>query len=593
MNRRKARILFTDGFRAAPAWMMLTAVTTLATAVAQLTFPVGIRVMVDALVRHDTTGDVVGVLLTACLFTASWALQIVSTVQGTVLTDRVNVWVSARMAQLVNDVPTLEHFECPDYQTELDQLKEQRRLLAAGPRQVLGLGSVVLRTVGIAALLATVYWPLAFLPLVGLPPYLGDRFSVVVRERADKRLAEQRRLATELFTLAAMAAPAKELRTFGIGGELLRRHDELSAIARRATISAALRGGLCGGLGWLLYAAGFVAAIVLITIRAVHGEATAGQVVLAVSLLRRAQLTVSQASDSIGQLSTTARAADRLIWLEDYAAAASRPRTPTAAPPKRPVDGIRLQNVSFTYPGMTVPVLRDVDLTLPAGTVIGIVGDNGAGKTTLVKLLTGMYQPSSGRILIDDVDLADIPPLDWRAHIAAVFQDFVRWQLVAAETVGIGDLPRIDDRAAVCQALDRAAASGLLAELPDGLDTPLGRSFAGGRDLSGGQWQKLALGRGMIRDCPLLLVLDEPTASLDAAAEGALFEVYINAARQAASASGAITLLVSHRFSTVRLADLIVVVENGTIAAFGAHDDLMAAGGTYAELFQLQASTYR
>jgi ATP-binding cassette subfamily B protein len=225
--------------------------------------------------------------------------------------------------------------------------------------------------------------------------------------------------------------------------------------------------------------------------------------------------------------------------------------------------------------------------------VIGIVGDNGAGKTTLVKLLTGMYQPTSGQILLDAVDLADVPPADWRARVSAVFQDFVRWQLVAAQTVGIGDLPRSDDRAAVVRALDRAAAGGLPDELANGLDTQLGRSFAGGSDLSGGQWQKLAIGRGMMRDDPLLLVLDEPTASLDAAAEGALFEVYIDAARHAGSASGAITLLVSHRFSTVRLADLIVVVENGAITAFGSHDDLMTAGGTYADLFILQASTYR
>jgi ATP-binding cassette subfamily B protein len=594
MDRRKARILFTDGFRAAPLWMTLTAITTALTAVAQLTFPVGIREMVDALVRHDTAGEVAGVLITAGLFTLSWALQIVSTVQGTVLTDRVAVWVSARMGQLVNAVPTLEHFERPEYQAELDQLKEQRRLLAAAPRQVLGLGSVALRTVGIAVLLATVYWPLAFLPLAGLPPYLGDRVSVAIRIRADNRVVEQRRLATELFTLAATAGPAKELRTFGTSAELLRRHDELSARARRAIITAAARGGVCAGLGWVLYAAAFVVAIIIITIRAVHGEASAGQVVLAVSLLRRAQLTVSQASDSIGQVATTARAAGRLTWLEDYVAAATRPRIPAVTPPARLADGITLKDVSFTYPGTTGPVvLRDVNLLLPAGAVIGIVGDNGAGKTTLVKLLTGMYRPTSGQILLDAVNLADVPPADWRARVSAVFQDFVRWQLVAAQTVGIGDLPRSGDRAAVLRALDRAAAGGLPDELANGLDTQLGRSFAGGSDLSGGQWQKLAIARGMMRDDPLLLVLDEPTASLDAAAEGALFEVYIDAARQAGSVSGAITLLVSHRFSTVRLADLIVVVENGAITAFGSHDDLMTAGGTYADLFMLQASTYR
>jgi ATP-binding cassette, subfamily B, bacterial len=237
-------------------------------------------------------------------------------------------------------------------------------------------------------------------------------------------------------------------------------------------------------------------------------------------------------------------------------------------------------------------VLDGIDLHLPAGSAVALVGENGAGKTTLVKLLTGMYQPASGQVLIDGVPLDAIDLAAWRDRTAATFQDFVQFELLAGQTVGLGDLPRLDDETALAAALHRADASTVAAELPEGLATPLGRSFSGGQDLSGGQWQRLALARGMMRDLPLLLILDEPTASLDAITEASLFERYL-AARALARGSGAITLLVSHRFSTVRMADLIVVLDQGRIAAVGDHATLIRSGGLYAELYELQARAYR
>jgi ATP-binding cassette subfamily B protein len=237
-------------------------------------------------------------------------------------------------------------------------------------------------------------------------------------------------------------------------------------------------------------------------------------------------------------------------------------------------------------------VLDRIDLHLPAGSAVAVVGENGAGKTTLVKLLTGMYPPTSGQVLIDDVPLDDIDLDAWRERTAATFQDFVRFELLAGETIGLGDLPRLDDDAALAAAIHRADADAVTGELAGGLATPLGRSFSGGQELSGGQWQRLALARGMMRDVPLLLILDEPTASLDAITEAALFERYLTA-RTLAAEAGAITLLVSHRFSTVRMADLIVVLDQGRIAAAGSHADLMRSGGLYAELYELQARAYR
>jgi ATP-binding cassette subfamily B protein len=223
---------------------------------------------------------------------------------------------------------------------------------------------------------------------------------------------------------------------------------------------------------------------------------------------------------------------------------------------------------------------------------VALVGENGAGKTTLVKLLTGMYRPTDGVLRVDGVELAELALDAWRARTTATFQDHQRFALLLRETVGIGDLPRVDDRDAVLAALERAGGHELVARLPRGLDTQLGRPF-GGVELSGGQWQRLALARGLMRQDPLLIVLDEPTAALDAAAERALFERYARAARAGAAARGAITLLVTHRFSSARAADHIVVLEGGAVVETGHHDALVRAGGRYAELHALLARSYR
>jgi ATP-binding cassette subfamily B protein len=247
--------------------------------------------------------------------------------------------------------------------------------------------------------------------------------------------------------------------------------------------------------------------------------------------------------------------------------------------------------VSFAYPGTSRLVLDDVSLLLPAGSVVAIVGENGAGKTTLVKLLAKMYEPTSGTILVDETPLTKISAVDWRARCAGAFQDFFRFEFLARQTVGIGDLPHIDDGPAVTSAIDRAGAMDVIARLKSGLDTQLGPTWPGGVDVSFGQWQKLALARGFMREDPLLLILDEPTAALDAETEHALFERYATAAR--AQKSGRITVLVSHRFSTVRMADLIVVLSGTKVAEMGSHEELMATRGQYAELYAIQAKAYR
>ena len=381
----------------------------------------------------------------------------------------------------------------------------------------------MIRGAGILVLLATVYPPVLVVPLLGVIPALADRRAAHLRKKADDDLAEDRRLLADLFRLTTTAETAKELRICGITDDLADRHARLGERVRARTVRAARRSAGWEALGWTVYAAGFTAAVVLLVWRAAHGHASPGQVVMAVSLLRRAQAQVSGAGDTAGAMGTAFRTARRLLALEDEVAAERVPEGRRAPVPERLTSGIRLEGVSFAYHGAGGPVLREVDLTLPAGATVAVVGENGAGKTTLVKLLTGMYRPTAGRITVDGTDLADLDPVRWREHTTAAFQDVVRYQWTARQTVGAGDLPRMDDDAAVRAGAARADAGAILDGLPHGLETQLGRHFSGGTELSGGQWQRLALARALMRQRPLLTVLDEPTAAVDAATESALY----------------------------------------------------------------------
>jgi ATP-binding cassette, subfamily B, bacterial len=318
---------------------------------------------------------------------------------------------------------------------------------------------------------------------------------------------------------------------------------------------------------------------------------TASQVLLVLAAGSRLSLYISATVGEIGFLrGIWLDGSVRLAWLEDYAASLVAGADRTA--PEKIEQSIRFENMSFAYPGTDRLALADVNLEFQPGSVVAIVGENGAGKTTLVKLLCGLYPPTRGRILVDGIDLARIAPDQWRSRLSGAFQDFFRFEFRARHTVGLGDLPHLDYEPALQRAVDRAGATDVVGQLASGLETQLGPAWPEGVEISFGQWQKLALARGFMRSNPLVLVLDEPTAALDAETEHALFERYAQAARSAELA-GTITILVSHRFSTVRMADFIVVLDGARVAESGTHEELMEKRGQYAELYGIQAAAYR
>jgi ATP-binding cassette subfamily B protein len=595
---RRLDILFGTAWRAAPLLATECVLAALGSSVFMLAYPLGFRAIVDGAIAHQPGRIVTGLVIVAIAFPGGWALQLIGGALNSRMTDLGNLRLGLRIGTLTCDAPFLEHFERPDYLAEIDTLRDRRRTLAGAPAQTLGMLRSGIQFVGAAILLALVWPPLIVVPLLAIAPAVADRKAAKVEKRSDDDLADPRRLLDDLFSLASTAAPARELRTFGATGGLLARHVRLGDEVNRKALRAAHVAALWEATGWILYAAGFGAAIVALVLRAAHGDASPGAVVEVVSLLRRAQRQVTGATTSAGSFATAATTADRLLWLEDYVAGLA-PGAGEPAPAGL-TEGISLDHVGFTYPGQQTPALSDICLTLHAGTTVAIVGENGAGKSTLIKLLTGMYRPTSGRIEVDGRDLAGISPQQWREATTGAFQDFVRFAMPLGDSVGAGDLPRIDDREVVLSAIHRAGAEDLVEDDGEGeaggglgLGTLLG-PYIGGRALSGGQWQRLALARGLMRDRPLLIVLDEPTASLDAPSEAALFASYRGAASQRGQeGGGTITVLVSHRFGTVHMADQIIVMDEGRVVESGDHQRLIDQDGIYAELFALQAAGYR
>jgi len=531
---------------------------------------------------------------------ATWFLRTVSTRVQRRFRDRVTIALESHVATLQATVTTIAHQERPDYLDRLGVLRDQVFVLDHLYMSLFSTCGWILRLGVTVALLMSIHPALVLLAVFALPTVLTSTWRPAVERRAQERGAPASRLARHLFTLATTAPPGKEVRVTGIGERLV--GDRRAAWERWYGPVAAARWGSAAWhtLAWALFGSAYVGAVVFVSSGL---GAQPGAVLLVLAAGARLSAYIGATVGEIGFLrGIWMDGSRRLAWLEDYAA--SLVAAADLPVPARLAEGIRLEHLSFAYPGTDRLVLEDVSVSLPAGTVVALVGENGAGKTTLVKLLAKLYEPSAGKILVDRADLSRMPAGEWRLRLAGAFQDFFRFELRARQTVGVGDLPRLDDELAVRAAIGRAGATDDVSRLPAGLETQLGPTWPQGVEVSFGQWQKLALARGFMREHPLLLVLDEPTAALDAETEHALFERYAAAARgnggnggpDAAGATaedGRITLLVSHRFSTVRMADLIVVLDGAKLVEVGTHEELMALGGQYSELYGIQAAAYR
>lgn len=555
---------------------------------------VALKMLTNAAAQGDRSSAMVAAVLAGVLLgvgnVGSWS----SMVLRTGLWERATLAVDRRLTELTGGMPGLEHHENPAYLKEMEILRWEHNSLTRLGESMVASVSIVVRFAASLALLSGVYPALALLPLFGVPSLVAGIAAERVRHDVEDKVASRRRLDFRMYTMALAPDAAKELRVLGLRDEVMARYEVALAAADALEDDADWRIAGYTAAGWLAFATGFVGALVVVAEQVVDGRATPGDFVLALSLAAQVNSGVAGLVGVTSRLMRDLKTGSRYLWLVDRfeaARAEARPADPAPAPVTL-AEGIRLEHVSFRYSGTDKDVLQDVDLHLPAGSTVALVGENGAGKTSLVKLVCRFYEPTEGRIVVDGVDLRRIDVAAWRRRLAGAFQDACRLELVASETVGAGDLPRIDDLDAVGAALTRAHAEELPSQLSTGLSTHLGRSFENGAELSTGQWQKLALARALMREKPLILVLDEPAAALDAETEHALLTRYTGAARAASVAAGAITLLVSHRFSTVRFADLIVVLDEGRVREVGSHVSLIEAGGLYAEMFALQARAY-
>src|SRR4051794_1563630 len=532
------------GYRHEPGLMLAAFVLALLAALPDALIAWWLKLLGEGVLGHDAGRVRFAAIALGVSAVATWLLRTVSTRVQRRFRDKVTIALEAHVARLQASVATIAHQERPEYLDRLAVLRDQVFVLDHMYMSVFSTCGWLLRLGVTFALLVSVHPALALLAVFALPTVLTSTWRPAVERAAYERGAQPARLARHLFTLATTAAPGKEVRVTGIAGRLAQ--DRREAWERWYGPIAAARWGSAAWhmLAWALFGGAWAGAVAFVSAGL---RASAGDVLLVLAAGARLSAYIGATVGEIGFLrGIWMDGSRRLAWLEDYAA--SLTADADLPVPERLREGIRLDHVSFAYPGTDRLVLEDVSLELPAGTVVAIVGENGAGKTTLVKLLGKLYEPKSGAIYVDGQPLARMRADEWRERLAGAFQDFFRFEFHARHSVGLGDVPRLDDETAVVRAVERAGADDVVARLPAGLETQLGPTWPEGVEVSFGQWQKLALAQGFMRDRPLLLVLDEPTAALDAETEHALFERYAAAMHgDSSAADGRITVLVSHR----------------------------------------------
>jgi len=520
-------------------------------------------------------------VLVAAIAGAQRGLNLCQSLLRAQLGQRVNVMILEKALTL-----ELSHFENSDF---YDKLTRARREASSRPL------SLVTRTFGLiqnaisllsfgSLLLHFSPWAVALLILAGLPAFLaeakfsGDKFRLFLWRSPETRMQ------LYLETVLAREDHAKEVKLFGLGPLFLDRYRNIFKKLYQEDRNLTIRRDTWGFFLGLIATLTLYGAYAWIALSAIATRITLGQMTMYLMLFRQGQSAVSAILSAVGGMYE-----DNLYLstLYDYLETPVNGGKGAAVHGPKPEDGIRFENVSFTYPGAEQPTLIDIDLHIRPGESLALVGENGSGKTTLIKLLTRLYAPSSGRILLDGQDLQAWDEAALRDRIGVIFQDFTRYQLLLGENIGAGDVRHFEDEERWRDAGEKGMAAPIVETLPAGYRTPLGKWFNDGRELSGGQWQKIALSRAFMRSRADILVLDEPTSAMDASAEATIFEHFRTLTR------GRIAILISHRFSTVRMADQIVVIENGRIIERGSHDELMQLSGHYSHLFSLQAKGYR
>jgi ATP-binding cassette subfamily B protein len=503
----------------------------------------------------------------------------------TLLADKFIRHISVRIMYHASRLD-LASYEDPLFHDKLERARVQATDRLGMVQQLGRLVQQVITTVSLAAsILFFSPWLLVVLVACVIPAFLGESHFAFLGYAQAFRQTPVKRQIDYLRFLGASKDSAKELKLFGLSKYLTDRFQKLSDDIFVQNVALAKRRLFASSLLSLLTTVGYYGAYAYVILETVRGEMTVATLVFLTGAIAGASANLQMI------FSTFSSIADQSLFLTDLLQFfAVRPTVfskPNALKTPRPIEqGIEFRNVTFSYPGSDRPILRNLNLFLKPDERIALIGENGEGKTTIVKLLTRLYDPTAGQILLDGVDLREYDLDDYASNIAVIFQDFMRYDMTAWENIAVGQIGARENLEKVELAAKKSLAEGVIQKLPNGYDQMLGRRFETGVDLSGGEWQKVALARAYLRDAQIL-VLDEPTAALDARSEHEVFE------RFAELTKGKMALLISHRFSTVKMADRIIVLEKGVIAEQGRHEQLMAHGGRYAEMFELQASSYR
>ncbi len=553
------------------------------------------KLVIDTIVAATAAGlpPTEGVQQVIPFLLAGFGLVTLGAVVGQ-LYSLVEHMLNARLSHTINEqiiekalALDLRYFENSEFYDKLQNARREADFRAlAIVNNLFALVTGTLMLVSFALILLAVS-PVVALILFGatLPAFIAQASYAGVYFRLLNNRAPEFRRMRYIEHLLTVDSSVKEVKLFGLGIPLLRRYQEMFWRFYRQDAALARRRSAISIFWGMFSTASFYGAYAWVVWRTIEGTLTLGDLTLYLTLFQQSQSTFRNIIGGVGQLYESGLFMDNLFTFLEIEPHMQAPPQPAVFPtPIR--DGVEFRNVTFCYPGRRVAAIQNLSLQIAPGEKLALVGHNGAGKTTLIKLLTRLYDPDEGQILIDGHDLREFDPVTLRAQISVIFQDFVHYQATARENIGYGDVLRLDEEARIISAAERSGADQVVARLPSSYDTTVGRWFADGYELSGGEWQKVALARALMRDASIL-VLDEPTAALDPAHEYAIFQQFRDMTQ------GKIALLISHRFSTVRMADRIAVLHGHTLTELGSHRELMAHDGTYARLFRMQAEGYR